>query len=51
MRVKVIMMPLKEVKCISINDTVGEAMKLIDDYRLLSLTVVYQYLSYYAWND
>lgn len=40
MRVKVIMMPLKEVKCISINDTVGEAMKLIDDYRLLSMPVV-----------
>ncbi|MFA9466094.1 MAG: CBS domain-containing protein [Velocimicrobium sp.] len=40
MRVKVIMMPLKEVKCIAINDTIGNAMKIIDEYRLLSMPVV-----------
>ena len=40
MRVKVIMMPLKEVKCISIDDTLGDAMRIIDEYRLLSMPVV-----------
>ncbi len=40
MRVKVIMMPLKDVKCISIDDTIGDAMKIIDEYRLLSMPVV-----------
>lgn len=40
MRVKVIMMPLKEVKCISIDDTLGDAMKALDEFRLLSMPVV-----------
>lgn len=40
MRVKVIMMPLSEVKCISIDDTIGSAMKMIDEYHLLSMPVV-----------
>ncbi len=40
MRVKVIMMPLKDVKCISVDDTIGEAMKAIDEYRLLSMPVI-----------
>ncbi|MSS64349.1 CBS domain-containing protein [Velocimicrobium porci] len=40
MRVKVIMMPLKEIQCISIDDTIGNAMKIIDEYHLLSMPVV-----------
>lgn len=40
MRVKVIMMPVKDVHCISMNQTIGEAMQLIDDHHLLSLPVV-----------
>ncbi|MFW5670966.1 MAG: CBS domain-containing protein [Acetivibrio ethanolgignens] len=40
MRVKVIMMPLKNVQCISLNQTIGEAMKLIDEHKLLSMPVV-----------
>ncbi|MDK2807586.1 MAG: acetoin utilization protein AcuB [Clostridiales bacterium] len=40
MRVKVIMMPLKDVKCIAIDDTIGKAMDMIDQYGLLSLPVV-----------
>lgn len=40
MRVKVIMMPLKNVQCISLNQTIGEAMNLIDEHKLLSMPVV-----------
>ncbi|KSV59912.1 HPP family protein [Acetivibrio ethanolgignens] len=40
MRVKVIMMPLKNVQCISLNQTIGEAMELIDEHKLLSMPVV-----------
>lgn len=40
MRVKVIMMPLKKVQCISMDQTIGEAMKLIDEHKLLSMPVV-----------
>lgn len=40
MRVKVIMMPLKNVRCISIEQTIGEAMRLIDEHQLLSMPVV-----------
>ena len=40
MRVKVIMLPVKNLQCISINETIGEAMKKIDDYNLLTLPVV-----------
>ncbi len=40
MRVKVIMMPLKKVQCISIEQTIGEAMEMIDEHKLLSMPVV-----------
>lgn len=40
MRVKVIMMPLKNVQCISMDQTIGEAMQLIDEHKLLSMPVV-----------
>lgn len=40
MRVKVIMMPLKKVQCISIDQTIGEAMQTIDENKLLSMPVV-----------
>ena len=40
MRVKVIMLPMKNLQCISIDETIGEAMKKIDDYNLLTLPVV-----------
>ena len=40
MRVKVIMMPFKDVQCISMEQTIGEAMKLIDEHKLLSMPVV-----------
>lgn len=40
MRVKVIMMPLKNVQCISLEQTIGEAMELIDEHKLLSMPVV-----------
>lgn len=40
MRVKVIMVPLKEVRCISMEQTIKEAMELIDEHKLLSMPVV-----------
>lgn len=40
MKVKVIMMPLKQIQCISLEDTIGHAMKVIDEYNLLSMPVV-----------
>ena len=40
MRVKAIMMPFKDLACISVDNTVGEALKIIDEQRLLSLPVV-----------
>lgn len=40
MRVKVIMMPFKDLKCISLDNTLGEAMKILDETRLLSMPVV-----------
>lgn len=40
MRVKVIMLPFKDVRCISTENTIGEAMKIIDERNLLSLPVV-----------
>ncbi|MEG0804830.1 MAG: CBS domain-containing protein [Lachnospiraceae bacterium] len=41
MRVKVFMMPLKKVQCIELNHTLGEAMEIINDQKLLSLPVVH----------
>ncbi len=40
MRVKVIMLPMKDLQCISIDETIGEAMKKIDAYNLLTLPVI-----------
>lgn len=40
MRVKAIMMPFHELACISVDNTVEEAMKIIDEHGLLSLPVV-----------
>lgn len=40
MRVKAIMMPFSKLTSISVDNTVGEAMKIIDEQRLLSLPVV-----------
>ncbi len=40
MRVKVIMLPFKDLQCISIDETIGDAMKKIDDHGLLTLPVV-----------
>lgn len=40
MRVKVIMMPFKDLQCVSITNTLGEAMALLDEHRLLSMPVV-----------
>lgn len=40
MRVKAIMMPYHELACISLDNTVEEAMKIIDEHGLLSLPVV-----------
>lgn len=40
MRVKAIMMPFSKLTCISVENTVEEAMKIIDEQGLLSLPVV-----------
>ncbi|MEG1457804.1 MAG: CBS domain-containing protein [Acetivibrio sp.] len=40
MRVKVIMMPFKDLKCISVDNTLGEAMEIIDKNHLLSMPVI-----------
>ena len=40
MRVKAIMMPFKKLTCISVDNTVEEALQIIDDKGLLSLPVV-----------
>lgn len=40
MRVKAIMMPYHKLACISLDNTVEEAMKIIDEQGLLSLPVV-----------
>ncbi len=40
MRVKAIMMPFSRIACISVDNTVEEAMQIIDEQRLLSLPVV-----------
>ena len=40
MKVKVIMIPKSKTKCIQADDTVAEALKLIDENGLLSLPVV-----------
>lgn len=40
MRVKAIMMPFNKLTCISVDNTVEEAMKIIDEQGLLSLPVV-----------
>lgn len=40
MKVKVIMIPFRDLKVISIHDTVGQALDLIDENHLLSLPVV-----------
>lgn len=40
MRVKAIMMPFNKLTCISVDNTVAEAMKIIDEQGLLSLPVV-----------
>ena len=40
MRVKAIMMPFSKLACISVENTVEEAMKIIDEQGLLSLPVV-----------
>lgn len=40
MRVKAIMMPYHKLTCINLDNTVGEAMKIIDEQGLLSLPVV-----------
>ena len=40
MKVKVIMIPFRDLKVISINDTVGQAIDMIDENHLLSLPVV-----------
>lgn len=40
MRVKAIMMPFSKITCISVENTVGEALQIIDEQRLLSLPVV-----------
>lgn len=40
MRVKAIMMPFHKLTCISVEHTVGEALKIIDEQGLLSLPVV-----------
>lgn len=40
MRVKVIMLPFKDIQCISIDETIGDAMKRIDDHGLLTLPVI-----------
>lgn len=40
MRVKAIMMPFRQLACISVDDTVEEALKIIEEQGLLSLPVV-----------
>lgn len=40
MKVKAVMIPYHELKCISVDDTLGEAMKMIDEHKLLSMPVV-----------
>lgn len=40
MRVKAIMMPFKKLTCISVDNTVNEALQIIDEKGLLSLPVV-----------
>lgn len=40
MRVKAIMMPFKKLTCISVDNTVEEALQIIDEKGLLSLPVV-----------
>lgn len=40
MQVKVIMLPMKDLQCISIDDTIGDAMKKINEHNLLTLPVV-----------
>ncbi len=40
MRVKAIMMPFRQLACISVDDTVAEALRIIDEQGLLSLPVV-----------
>lgn len=40
MRVKAIMMPFSKLACISVDNTVEEAMRIIDEQGLLSLPVV-----------
>lgn len=40
MRVKAIMMPFGKLTCISVNDTISEALEIIDAQGLLSLPVV-----------
>ncbi len=40
MRVKAIMIPFRELHCIQMDDTVGKAMEVIDQQRMLSLPVI-----------
>ncbi len=40
MRVKVIMLPFKDLNCISLEDTLGKAMEILDAKNLLSMPVV-----------
>lgn len=40
MKVKAVMIPYHEMKCISLDDTLKEAMRLIDENNLLSMPVV-----------
>lgn len=40
MKVKAIMIPYKDLKCISVDNTIGEALELIEAHQLLSMPVV-----------
>lgn len=40
MKVKAIMIPYVDLKCISVDNTIGEALALIDEHQLLSMPVI-----------
>lgn len=42
MKVKAIMIPYIDMKCISVENTIGEALRIIDEHQLLSMPVVDQ---------
>lgn len=42
MKVKAIMKPYVDLKCISVDNTIGEALAIIDEHNLLSMPVVDQ---------